>query len=301
MLSVTDLQGLNIVVHDAEIERLVGSPHPTQNRPITWEDHDAMGISVVCLFDYVDMEYKVFMKDNLDELAKRLNSADMIVGFNVIDFDHRLYRANGVALKPESELRTYDILVESRKALGIKEGSPRPGGLRMNNHLLGTFGPESIKTADGADAPGMWQRGEIGKLVTYCISDVFREKRLFEHICAYSLVVTDTHGTKYVRHPLEVKEGLIYPNDAGTAPKDAERTTIKPVPGTADWVDEVFTYHAPTSDQITKYQRVRDNAKSFARVVFENTPRCADQTAAIRKLRECVHTANAAIALEGLV
>lgn len=294
MLSALDLEGLNVVVHDAEIINLVGNgaKHPTLDRPMTWDDHDAMGVSVACLYDYRDGEYKVYMKDNLDKLAERLNEADLIVGFNIIGFDHKLYRASGMALKPENELKVYDILVESRKGLGCKEGDQYPSGLRLNNHLLGMFGPEAVKTADGAQAPEMFQQGRIGELITYCLSDVFREKRVFEHICAYGLVTTDTHGTKYVRHPflVEKESGLM-----------ADRTTIKPVPGTAEWIEDVFTYHPPTPDQIGKYQRVRDNAKAFGKILFQNTPKCADQTAAIRKLRECVHTANAAIALEGLV
>jgi len=57
-----------------------------------------------------------------------------------------------------------------------------------------------------------------------------------------------------------------------------------------------FTYHAPKPDQIDRYQRIRDEALKFASVIKSNTPPCADQTAALRKLRECVMTANAAIA-----
>jgi len=41
--------------------------------------------------------------------------------------------------------------------------------------------------------------------------------------------------------------------------------------------------------------------KYFAHVIMEHTPVCADQTAAIRKIREAVMTANAAIALHGIV
>lgn len=66
-----------------------------------------------------------------------------------------------------------------------------------------------------------------------------------------------------------------------------------------DQIEEMFTYHAPTGTQPTRYGLIREAAKSFALVVVENTPAGPDQTAAIRKLRECVMTANAAIALEG--
>lgn len=58
-------------------------------------------------------------------------------------------------------------------------------------------------------------------------------------------------------------------------------------------------YHAPTPEQLPKYIAVRDFAKGMAHCIEQNVPRCADQSAAFRLLRECVMTANAAIALEG--
>ena len=61
---------------------------------------------------------------------------------------------------------------------------------------------------------------------------------------------------------------------------------------------ELFTYHSPSGYQPDRYVRVRDAALEFARVVVANTPVSADQTTAIRKLREAVMTANASIALE---
>ncbi len=63
--------------------------------------------------------------------------------------------------------------------------------------------------------------------------------------------------------------------------------------------DELFVYHPPKGDQVERYQKIRAAAKEFAEVVLECTPSSADQSAAIRKLRECVMTANAAVALEG--
>jgi hypothetical protein len=60
----------------------------------------------------------------------------------------------------------------------------------------------------------------------------------------------------------------------------------------------MFTYHAPHGDQVLRYQEIRDAALTFARVVNANTKPSADQTAAIRKLSECVMTANKSIACE---
>lgn len=67
---------------------------------------------------------------------------------------------------------------------------------------------------------------------------------------------------------------------------------------TADEIVELFTYHAPHGDQQERYQRIREAAKIFAWAIVNNTQPCADQSAAIRHLRECVMTANASIALE---
>lgn len=64
-------------------------------------------------------------------------------------------------------------------------------------------------------------------------------------------------------------------------------------------INDIFSYHAPESDQIPKYNAIREAAKEFAHVVIANTPASADQTAAIRLLRQAVMTANAAIALKG--
>ena len=63
---------------------------------------------------------------------------------------------------------------------------------------------------------------------------------------------------------------------------------------------ELFTYHTPRPDQLPKYEAIRTAAKYFAEIVLQNTPYSADQQTAIRKIREAVMTANAAIALDGL-
>lgn len=66
-------------------------------------------------------------------------------------------------------------------------------------------------------------------------------------------------------------------------------------------INEMFTYHSPNPNQQLRYVAIREKAKEFARVIYENTPACADQSAAIRLVREAVMTANASIALKGLV
>ncbi len=64
-------------------------------------------------------------------------------------------------------------------------------------------------------------------------------------------------------------------------------------------LDKMFTYHAPaTGTQPGRYGAIRDAGKLLAQQILRHTPPSADQSAAIRKVREAVMTANAAIALE---
>lgn len=61
----------------------------------------------------------------------------------------------------------------------------------------------------------------------------------------------------------------------------------------------IFTYHPPKGDQPEKYEKIREAGKVFAKTILENTPSGADQSDCIRKIREVVMTANAAVALQG--
>lgn len=60
---------------------------------------------------------------------------------------------------------------------------------------------------------------------------------------------------------------------------------------------EMFVYHAPRGDQPARYEKLRSAAHDFAIVITQCVSPSADRTAAIRKVREAVMTANAGIAI----
>ncbi len=68
-----------------------------------------------------------------------------------------------------------------------------------------------------------------------------------------------------------------------------------------DIIEEICTYHAPEGDQGERYNAIRGALRVFLRAIDNNCPPCADRSSAIRKAREAAMTANAAIALRGLV
>lgn len=196
------LAGKSIVVFDLEIKNEIGK------NGVTWKTYDKMGISVGCAFDYRTMDYLVFMDDNIQELRALLAGAEMIVGFNILGFDLPLIASCTKPVDKNPKLEIYDLLFKSREAVGWKEGRNFPTGLKLDNHLEATFGKDHMKTADGAEAPLMWQRGELGKLISYCLCDVKREKMLFEHVIQKKPVKTAAHGEKILELPKCLPEGV---------------------------------------------------------------------------------------------
>ena len=72
----------------------------------------------------------------------------------------------------------------------------------------------------------------------------------------------------------------------------SEYVTEKDVKDLKNW----FSYHAPVGDQVQRYENLRRAGHQFAQEIISNCPPSADRTEAIRKVREAVMTANAAIA-----
>ena len=142
-----NLVGTNIVVFDCEIENVI------DGHAITWNDHDKMGLSVACLYDFMTDDYSVFFKEDVAELCVRLNSADLVVAFNQKGFDNKLLNACGGRV---DESNHFDMLEESRRATGWRDGDRYPSGLTLDAHLLTMFGVDNMKTANGAMAPVWW-------------------------------------------------------------------------------------------------------------------------------------------------
>lgn len=80
---------------------------------------------------------------------------------------------------------------------------------------------------------------------------------------------------------------------------DHEGVGHVPVEEPKDQIEQLFTYHAPDEVQKQHYAHIREKAMELARLIDVCCPESPDRTAAIRKLRECVMTANAAIATGG--
>lgn len=67
---------------------------------------------------------------------------------------------------------------------------------------------------------------------------------------------------------------------------------------TIEAIENLFKSRLLDSEQTARAFWVREAGLAFAQVIMRNTPDCADRSAAIRKIREAVFTANSAISME---
>lgn len=67
---------------------------------------------------------------------------------------------------------------------------------------------------------------------------------------------------------------------------------------TIEAIEQLFKSHAMDEYQSQRAFWVRKSGLEFAQCLLHNVPEGADRSAAIRKIREAVFTANAAIAME---
>lgn len=197
-----------IVVFDLETKLRPGKPEEIAagKSDCLWSEKDKMGISVGCAFSYATGEYTVHLDDNLADLWQMLHEADLVTGYNIEAFDLPLLLAemqNVVRRRPEVFKNPDEILARMKEqydAIVAKSFDMFPAikaaaksdkyaaGFRVDDVLLHTFGRESMKTGNGAFAPDLYKQGKMGELISYCLGDVHRERRIFERMAVVGRV-----------------------------------------------------------------------------------------------------------------
>lgn len=66
---------------------------------------------------------------------------------------------------------------------------------------------------------------------------------------------------------------------------------------TTDFIADIFTYHAPITDQQLRYGRLRAEARELAETINELCPSSREKSLAITSLQQTIMWANASIAV----
>jgi len=152
----------DIVYFDLETQR-------TANDAGGWDRKRDMGMSVGVTYSTKLGEYRIYTEKNVQALIDQLAKADLVVGFNVINFDYEVLMGYTILDLPH-HCRTLDMLVEIEKTLGHRLGLDT-----LANATLGVG-----KTGDGLDAIRWWREGRLLDIAEYCCFDVKCTKLVHE-------------------------------------------------------------------------------------------------------------------------
>jgi len=170
---------MDIVYFDLETQR-------TANDVGGWDKKHEMGMSVGVTFSSAENKYEIFPESRVDDLIKRLQRADLVVGYNVVRFDYEVLMGYTVLSLPE-QLRTLDLLVDIEKSAGHR--------LKLEDVAQGTLGVGKI--AEGLDAIRWWREGRVMEVAEYCCFDVKVTKLVHEYGAAHKeLFFSDRFGRK---------------------------------------------------------------------------------------------------------
>ncbi len=167
----------DIVYFDLETKR-------TANDVGGWHNKREMGISIAVTFSTRLGEYRIFTEETVAELIEQLRRADLVVGFNHINFDYAVLMGHSV-FDFTDHLQSLDLMVDLDKKLGHR--------LKLDAVASATLG--SGKTADGLDAIRWWQQAmqaqekgdkntyadRVCSIATYCCHDVLVTMRVHQH------------------------------------------------------------------------------------------------------------------------
>lgn len=164
-----------MIVYDIEIIKAVPQKNTPKEEGIeyveSWQDHQNMGVSVIGAYDSEADRYRVFTKDNWGEFADLYrDTTQVFAGFNSIPFDNSVLRACGIVAIAEE--RSFDLLREIWRAAGLGSTFKYPSHAGYSLDAMAKANGLKGKTGHGAIAPIDWQRGNIGRVIDYCLQDV---------------------------------------------------------------------------------------------------------------------------------
>lgn len=133
-----------------------------------WAHIDKLGVSVACAYDSKTGEFLSYRESELEKLHK-LCKERLVVGYNIIGFDLKVLSAYGFDTK---RFDVFDIMLDVEASSGWRY-------VKLDNIAKATLG--IAKIADGLQAVEWYKRGEIDKIIEYCIKDVEITRDVFMH------------------------------------------------------------------------------------------------------------------------
>lgn len=170
----------NIVYFDLETQRSFGDVGGFAHK-------DKMGVSVAVTYSTARGGYEIYPESEMEQLADELLKADLVVGWNHMQFDYPVLQPYVFHTLADQTLNL-DMMLELEEKLGIR--------LKLDSVAAASLGMG--KTGDGLDALRWWQEhkksGEfkpLRKIAEYCAFDVKVTKCVHEYALEHGILKYD--------------------------------------------------------------------------------------------------------------
>jgi DEAD/DEAH box helicase domain-containing protein len=134
-----------------------------------WQHKHLLGLGVAVTYNTQDGQYRTYTAETVEDLLVSLGQADLIIGFNLRDFDYQVLQPyTSISL---TALPTVAILDEVQQALGY-----RLSFSHLVQEILGVDRPdESLQTLQ------WFRQGNRDRIVQYCRRDIAHLRALVQH------------------------------------------------------------------------------------------------------------------------
>ena len=128
-----------------------------------------MKLAVGVVWDSCEQEYFSYRESTALQLIEKLQTADLVVGFNVKKFDYGVLQHYTSEISLIDDIPTFDMLDDIKDKLGRR--------LSLNHLAENTLNAK--KSADGLISLQWYKEGEWEKIIEYCKQDVEITRDLF--------------------------------------------------------------------------------------------------------------------------
>lgn len=170
----------NIVYFDLETQRSFGDVGGFQHK-------GKMGVSVAVTYSTTRGTYEIYTESEMDKLGEELIRADLVVGWNHMQFDYPVLQPYVFHTLAEQTINL-DMMLDLETRLGFR--------LKLDSVASATLG--TGKSADGLDALRWWQQHKktgdfapLRKIAEYCAYDVKVTKCVHEYAVRHGILKYD--------------------------------------------------------------------------------------------------------------
>ena len=156
--------GKNILVMDIETQKSFKEVGKSKLDSLS-----KLKVSVVGVYDYLTDQYRAYEEKELMDLDKRIQTADMLIGFNIRRFDMPVLQP--YIFKSVDLLPVLDLLDDIEKARGHRAS--------LDSVARATL--KEGKSGDGAEALLLYKEGRLTELKKYCLDDVRLTRGVYEY------------------------------------------------------------------------------------------------------------------------